>query len=43
LHSILGPNPERWLFPGLAASGDGLAYVTAWDHVKDDVDTLLGL
>ncbi|DBA73281.1 TPA: Palmitoyltransferase [Trebouxia sp. C0004] len=42
LHSILGANPERWLFPGMAAAGDGLAYVTAWDHVKDDVDSLLG-
>lgn len=43
LHDILGPNAERWLFPGLAAAGDGLAYVTAWDHVRDDLDSLLGL
>ncbi len=43
LHSVLGPNPERWLIPGLAAAGDGLAFITAWDHVKDDVDALLGL
>jgi len=43
LHSILGPHPEQWLFPRLAAAGDGLGYVTAWDHVRDDVDSLLGL
>ena len=43
LHDIMGPSPEKWLLPGLAAAGDGLAYMTAWDHVKDDVDSLLGL
>ena len=43
LHSILGPHPEQWLVPGLAAAGDGLGYVTAWDHIRDDVDSLLGL
>lgn len=43
LQDILGPNPEKWLLPGLAAAGDGITYVTAWDHVRDDVDSLLGL
>lgn len=43
LQDMLGPNPEIWLMPGLAAAGDGMTYVTAWDHVKDDVDSLLGL
>ncbi|KAL3134915.1 hypothetical protein ABBQ32_007880 [Trebouxia sp. C0010 RCD-2024] len=43
LQHILGPNPEKWLLPGLAAAGDGVTYITTWDHVRDDVDALLGL
>ena len=42
LHTIFGPNAGGWLVPGLPAFGDGLAFVTAWDHVRDDVDSLLG-
>ena len=42
LHTIFGPDAGAWLVPGLPAFGDGLAYVTAWDHVRDDVDSLLG-
>lgn len=42
LHNIFGPNAGAWLIPGVAAFGDGLTYVTAWDHVQDDVDQLLG-
>ena len=43
LQNILGPEPEKWLLPGLAAAGDGVTYITAWDHVRDDVDRMLGL
>lgn len=43
LHTILGPNPATWLVPGLSAHGDGLSHTTAWEHVRDPADRMLGL